>query len=127
MRMMKITGMEMLRFDEEAHDVGLAGHYEFDTDTIVVSYDSMITPPSSLEISLCDPSTRKDLKTKAVPGYEKDVYACDRTTVLSRDGRTEIPVSMVYRRDVMEERLASGTACPYSSLRRRVIWILRRS
>jgi oligopeptidase B len=99
MRMIEITGMEMLRFDEEAHDVGLAGHYEFDTDTIVVSYDSMITPPSSLEISLSDSSTRKILKTKAVPGYEKDLYACDRTTVLSRDGRTEIPVSMVYRKD----------------------------
>ena len=104
----EISGMELLRFDEEAHDVGLAGHYEFDTDTIVVSYDSMITPPSSLEISLSDSSTRKVLKTKAVPGYEKDLYACDRTTVLSRDGRTEIPVSMVYRKDVMEEHVASG-------------------
>ncbi|KAI2509322.1 Prolyl oligopeptidase [Fragilaria crotonensis] len=104
----EVTGMEMLRFEEEAHDVGLEGHYEFETDSIVVSYDSMITPPSSLEISLADSSTRRVLKTKAVPGYDKDIYACERTTVLARDGVTEIPVSMVYRKDLMEKHLASG-------------------
>ena len=104
----EVSGMEMLRFEEEAHDVGLTGHYEFDTDSIVVSYDSMTTPPSSLEISLADSSSRRVLKTKAVPGYDKDLYACERTTVLARDGVTEIPVSMVYRKDLMEKHLASG-------------------
>lgn len=104
----QVTGMEMLKFDEEAHDVGLHGHYEFDTDTIVVSYDSMITPPSSLEISLADSSSRKVLKTRAVPGYDKELYACVRTTVKSRDGTTEIPVSMVYRKDLVEENVAFG-------------------
>jgi oligopeptidase B len=103
-----ITGMELLTFDEEAHDVGLQGHYEFDTDRIVVSYESMITPPSSLEILLSDTSVRNVLKTKEVPGYDKNLYDCERTNVLSRDGKTEIPVSMVYRKDVLEQHLASG-------------------
>jgi oligopeptidase B len=103
-----VTGMELLTFDEEAHDVGLHGHYEFETDSIVVSYDSMITPPSSLEISLSDTSVRKVLKTREVPGYDKNLYDCERTTVLSRDGKTEIPVSMVYRKDALEQHLAMG-------------------
>ena len=97
----------MLKFDEEAHDVELHGHYEFDTDTIVVSYDSMITPPCSLEISLADSSTRKVLKAKAVPGYDKELYACVRTAVKSRDGTTETPVSMVYRKDLVQHSSAT--------------------
>jgi len=104
-----VDTMDVLTFDEEAHDVGLHSHAEFETDSIVVSYDSMITPPSSIKVSLSDPTgTRKVLKTKKVPGYQKELYGCDRTTVKSRDGKTDIPVSMVYRKDLMEEHLDSG-------------------
>ena len=100
--------MELLLFDEEAHDVGLSTHYEFETDKILLSYDSLITPLSSLEISMNNPSERKVLKTKNVPGYDKSLYGCDRLTVKSRDGTVDIPVSLVYRKDVMEEHLNTG-------------------
>jgi oligopeptidase B len=52
------------------------------------------------------------LKSKAVPGYNKDEYSCDRITVKSRDGTTEIPVSLVYRTDVMEQHLQDGIPIP---------------
>jgi oligopeptidase B len=99
----QVTKSERLEFPEEAHDVGLGEHYEFDVDKIVVGYTSLITPTQGLEISLNDPSSsRTVLKERAVPGYNKDLYGCERTTVKSRDGNTEIPVSLVYRKDVME-------------------------
>jgi oligopeptidase B len=104
----EVRKMELLVFDEEAHDVGLSTHYEFDTDSIVVSYDSLITPPCSLEISLSNPSERTVLKAKNVPGYDKSLYGCDRLTVKSRDGTVDIPVSIVYRTDLMEEHLKDG-------------------
>lgn len=104
--------LQRLSFEEAAHDVGLGGHYEFDTASIVVGYDSMVTPPSTIEISLDDPEkTRSVLKAKVVPGYQKDVYGCDRLEVLSRDGKTQIPISVVYRMDVME-KVQNGERVP---------------
>lgn len=96
--------LERLEFDEPAHDVGLSAQYEFDSDSIAVGYDSLVTPPQSIEISLDSPSEgRIVLKEKKVPGYQKDLYGCDRQHILSRDGKTQIPISVVYRKDVMEK------------------------
>lgn len=97
-----------LQFEEDAHDVGLGTHYEFDTSNILVSYDSLITPLSHIEIDLQDTSQRTVVKEKNVPNYDKAKYGCDRITVKSRDGTTEIPVSIVYRQDVMDEFKTSG-------------------
>jgi oligopeptidase B len=103
-----VTKFEMLTFPEEAYDVALGSHHEFEAEHVVVAYDSMVTPTQSLEIRVDDTSNRKVLKERQVPGYDKELFACDRTTVTSRDGKTEIPVSLVYRKDVMEEHVASG-------------------
>ena len=105
---------QMLTFEEEAHDVGLQGHSEFETDKIAVAYDSLITPLSSLEIPLNDPTAmpRKVLKEKVVPGYDKSEYACERVLVPSRDGKVKVPVLLTYRKDVMEQHKASGEPIP---------------
>ena len=103
-----VKGMERLQFAEEAYDVGLGAHYEFETDQLVVAYDSLVTPTQSLQIDLSDTSKRSVLKEKDVKGYAKEEYVCERTTVKSRDGETDIPVSIVYRKDTMEQHLADG-------------------
>jgi oligopeptidase B len=72
----------------------------------------LVTPTQSLDISLGNPSERRVLKERAVPGYDRSLYACERTTALSRDGSTEIPVSIVYRKDTMAEHEASGRPVP---------------
>ena len=103
--------MERLEFEEAAHDVGMAAQLEFDTQTIAVGYDSLVTPPQTIEISLSSPSeNRKVLKSKTVPGYDQETYGCDRLTVKSRDGKTDIPISVVYRKDVMEKVKAGDRA-----------------
>ena len=108
----KVTKFEALTFPEAAHDVGLSRHYEFDIDKIVVAYDSLITPLQHLEIPLADPAggERKVLKEKKVPGYQKELYGCDRFVVKSRDGKTDIPVNLVYRKDVMEKHTQQNQA-----------------
>ena len=103
-----VQSFEMLDFAEEAYDAGLGTNLEFDTNKVVVAYDSLVTPTQSLEIALDDTSQRTVLKERAVPGYNRMEYACDRITVQSRDGSTQIPVSLVYRKDVMEQNLQKG-------------------
>ena len=103
--------IKRLEFDETAYDVGLLSHFEADTKSVAVSYDSMVTPPSSIDISLDDDTQRTVLKSKVVPGYDKDLYGCDRLEVLSRDGKTQIPVSVVYRKETME-KVKAGERVP---------------
>ena len=103
--------IKRLEFDEAAYDVGLLAHYESDTKSVAVSYDSMLTPPSSLEISLDDDTERTILKSKVVPGYDKDLYGCDRLEVLSRDGKTQMPISVVYSKDTMK-KVKAGDRVP---------------
>eukprot|EP00429_Kryptoperidinium_foliaceum_P003637 CAMPEP_0176014262 /NCGR_PEP_ID=MMETSP0120_2-20121206/6731_1 /TAXON_ID=160619 /ORGANISM="Kryptoperidinium foliaceum, Strain CCMP 1326" /LENGTH=720 /DNA_ID=CAMNT_0017347195 /DNA_START=179 /DNA_END=2338 /DNA_ORIENTATION=- len=104
--------LERLGFDEPAHDVGMTTQYEFDTKSIAVSYDSLVTPLQTIEIPLSGSSeNRKVLKAKEVPGYEKELYGCDRLHVRSRDGKTDIPISVVYRKDVMD-KVKAGERVP---------------
>lgn len=105
--------IQRLEFEEAAHDVGLGAQYEFGATSIAVGYDSLVTPPQTIEISLDAPDTdRIILKTKEVPGYQKDLYGCDRLEVLSRDGKTMIPISVVYRKDVMSKVTENGERVP---------------
>lgn len=108
-----VTSMTRLEFDEDAYDVGIGGVRDPCLPYVVISYDSLITPPSHIAVPLSRPvdlSVRKVLKVKNVPGYSKDMYAYERTTVKSRDGKTEIPVSLLYHGDVLTDR--SGTIHP---------------
>eukprot|EP00532_Pseudo-nitzschia_australis_P000037 CAMPEP_0168204060 /NCGR_PEP_ID=MMETSP0139_2-20121125/25194_1 /TAXON_ID=44445 /ORGANISM="Pseudo-nitzschia australis, Strain 10249 10 AB" /LENGTH=770 /DNA_ID=CAMNT_0008129969 /DNA_START=273 /DNA_END=2585 /DNA_ORIENTATION=- len=103
-----------LKFDEDAFDVGLGANLDCTSDSVVVAYDSLVTPLSYIRIPLdapTDPEARTILKEQEVPGYDKAQYACERITVASRDGETEIPVSIVYRSDVME-KVKNGETVP---------------
>ena len=44
--------------------------YEFDTNTIVLFYDSLITPLQHIEMELADTSKRTVIKKRNVRGYE---------------------------------------------------------
>jgi len=103
--------MKRLEFDESAYDVGLLAHYEANTKSVAVAYDSMVTPTSSIEISLNDDTQRVVLKSKVVPNYDKSLYGCDRLEVLSRDGQTQIPISIVYKKETME-KVKAGDRVP---------------
>lgn len=98
----EVTSFTPLAFSEDAYDAGLGPNYVYDTDQVLVTYDSLVTPPQTMRIPLDDIESvdaRTILKRKSVPGYDPSLYACERTWVTARDGTTQIPVSMVYRKD----------------------------
>jgi oligopeptidase B len=99
-----IESVERLEFLEAAHHVSLETPYDYHgTETIVVSYQSLVTPPQSMEISLDHPFHSTILKELNVPGYDPTLYGCDRIEVPSRDGYTRIPISIVYRKDTLKQ------------------------
>jgi len=111
----RVRKSTQLTFEEDAYDVGVGVNYNYDSERLALYYDSQTTPLQSLEISMGAPNdaeVRNVRKAKNVPGYVKAEYDCQRVTVTSRDGTTEIPVSFVYRRDVMDRHLESGETVP---------------
>ena len=87
-----------IAFDEEAYSLGLAGGYEFDTDTLRFTYSSMTTPEHVYDY---DMRTRERVvrKVQEVPsGHDPADYVTRRIMAPSHDGEA-VPVSVLHRRD----------------------------
>ena len=122
----EVTSFSMLEFPEKAFDVDQGSNYEYETDRVAIAYDSLVTPTQILEVNLSDPSDRVVLKQKEVPGYEPSLYECERVHVTARDGKTAIPVSLVFRKDTIDNHRSSGKPVPlllYGTLKSRVFQI----
>ena len=89
-----------VEFEDSAYTVGL-GSNEYDIDKVRISYESMLTPPSVYDMSLKDVTKRTLVRETKIPGYNKDLYVTGRFDVLSRDGKAQIPVDYIARKDVM--------------------------
>ena len=87
-----------IAFAEEAYSLGLAGGYEFDTDTLRFTYSSMTTPVHVFDY---DMRTRERVvrKVQEVPsGHDPAHYVTRRIMAASHDGEA-VPVSVLHRRD----------------------------
>ena len=93
------TGAEhAIAFEEEAYSLGLAGGYEFDTDTLRFTYSSMTTPEHVYDY---DMRTRERVvrKVQEVPsGHDPADYVTRRIMAASHDGEL-VPVSVLHRKD----------------------------
>jgi oligopeptidase B len=104
-----VDKIERLEFDEPAHYVCLEStnnnnnkpYQNFGSDTVIVSYQSLVTPPQSIKVQLSNPRQRMIVREQAVVGYDKKLYGCHQARIPSRDGRALIPVSLVYRKQDM--------------------------
>ena len=87
-----------IAFDEEAYSLGLAGGYEFDTDTLRFTYSSMTTPEHVYDY---DMRTRQRVvrKVQEVPsGHDPADYVTRRIMAPSHDGEA-VPISVLHHRD----------------------------
>ena len=88
----------IIAFDEEAYALGLAGGYEFDTDTLRFTYSSMTTPA---EVFDYDMRTRERVlrKVQEVPsGHDPAHYVTRRLMATSHDGE-QVPVSVLHHKN----------------------------
>lgn len=90
--------IEPITFPESTYSAGFGGSPEWVPDTLRVGYESMVTPNTVYDY---DVTTRKldVLKVQEIPsGFDPSLYKVERLQVEARDG-TQIPVSIVYRKD----------------------------
>jgi len=85
-------------FPEASYAAGLGPVAEFDTDTIRIDYESMVTPDTDYAYSI-ESGALTTLKVQQIPsGYDASQYVTERLEIEARDG-TMVPVSLVHRAD----------------------------
>lgn len=83
---------------EPVYEVGLGTNAEFSQKHVRLGYSSLVTPPTVYDYDV-EGDTLAVRKEQEIPsGYDKNQYASERLMVTARDG-TEVPVSIVYRKD----------------------------
>jgi oligopeptidase B len=96
----KIGTPHALNFPEPVYTTYVYTNLEFNTDKALISYESMVTPPSVLELDL-NTLEPKTLKRKSVPNYNPDDYSSERLWATTTDG-TKVPVSILYKKGLVK-------------------------
>ncbi|HEX2833854.1 MAG TPA: S9 family peptidase [Thermoanaerobaculia bacterium] len=86
-------------FPEPAYALFANANPEFETNILRYTYQSFITPPSTYDY---DMDTREQTllkRTEVVGGHDPSLFKVERIFVRADDG-ADVPVSIVYRRDL---------------------------
>jgi oligopeptidase B len=86
-------------FGEEVYMVSPAENVEMDTHVLRFSYQSLTTPNSTYDYDMRTRERTLLKRTEVLGGYDPAEYHSERFFTTARDG-TNVPVSLVYRRDL---------------------------
>jgi len=89
-----------LPFSDPTYTAYIGINLEFDTDILRYGYTSLTQPGSTYEYNMKEKTTQL-LKQQEVLGgtFSPENYISERIWADSRDGKTKIPVSLVYHKD----------------------------
>jgi oligopeptidase B len=93
----KDTTTRLLTFPESLYTAGPYSNLQYATHHALISYESMVTPASVLELDLRTLQTTM-LKRNDVPNYNPDLYSSERLWASAPDG-VKVPLSVVYKKD----------------------------
>lgn len=97
----KDVGLTEVKFHEELFSVGLAGNPEWGQPTLRLAFTSFVTPTAIFDHVVAT-GERRMLKQQPVLGhYDPALFEQRREWATANDG-TRIPISLVYRRDLVE-------------------------
>jgi oligopeptidase B len=111
---LKTNKRHRVEFPEPVYAAGLNNNREFKTTVLRYGYQSLVTPSSVFDY---DMNTRKAtlMKQTEVPGgFDKANYKSERLFATASDG-TQIPMSVVYRRNVKRDGSAPMLLYGYGS------------
>jgi oligopeptidase B len=103
-----------IEFPEPSFSASLGMNPEFDTDSIQLSYTSLVTPPTIFRYNLAT-KQREVLKQTEVPGgFDAANYASERIEATAPDG-VKVPISLVYRKGLVKDGRAPLFLYSYGS------------
>jgi oligopeptidase B len=111
---MKDKASHRISTPEPDYSLYLNVNADFNTSTLRIGYQSMVTPFSIFDYDM-NTRQRKLLKQQDVlGGYDAKQYVAERINAVARDG-TKVPVSVVRRRDVKLDGKAPMLLYAYGS------------
>lgn len=90
-----------LPFDEALFSVGVGGNPSWEQPTLRLGYSSFVTPATVYDVVVATGERRLRKRQPVLGGYDPTRYAQRREWAVADDG-TRIPVSLVYRPDLVE-------------------------
>jgi len=100
--------------DEPAYALGMQGSYEFATDTLRYTYNSMARPTETWDYDMAS-RERTLRKTQEIPsGHNPDDYVVERMEAPHADGAM-VPISILRRRDTATDGSAPVLLYGYGS------------
>ncbi len=109
-----LAASHRIEFTEPAYNASLGANPEFVTNHVRFQYESFVTPRSVFDYDL---PTRQRILRKQQPvlgGYDSTQYASERLHATASDG-TQVPISLVYRRDTLRDASAPLLLYGYGS------------
>jgi oligopeptidase B len=103
-----------IEFPEAAYSVDFGANAEYDTTSLRLVYESMVTPTTVYDYDLNNRRLDRR-KVREIPsGYDPALYETRRVMVTARDG-VEIPASIVYHRKTPLDGSAPGYLYGYGA------------
>ena len=92
----ELSDEHVIDFKEEAYELNIIAGYEFDTNTLRLSYTSMTTPTQIFDYEMS--THRRELKKEQeVPsGHSPDEYITRRLFATTND-KQQVPISILYK------------------------------
>ncbi len=97
----------------EPHSIGFAGNRTYDTDTLRVAVESMVTPGRILDVGVRT-GEQTLVKQQPTPNVDLDAYVADRIWAIAGDG-TKVPVDVVRHVDTPLDGSAACLLYGYGS------------
>ncbi len=94
------TGKEsVISFSEPAYMTDLGDNYEYRTDTLRVTYESLTTPDSVYDVDLKTGAKTLVKRREVLGGFKPEDYVSARLWFAARDGEM-VPEDIVYRKGI---------------------------
>lgn len=87
-----------IAFPEATYSAGLGTNSEYDTATLRLGYNSLVTPGTVYDYDLRERGLTVRKVQQIPSGYDASRYRSERLMATARDG-VQVPVSLVYRAD----------------------------
>jgi oligopeptidase B len=101
-------------FPEPVYSVMGAQNAEFDSKLFRYSYQSLVTPLSTLDYDMERRESKLLKETEVLGGYDRTRYDSQRIWATAQDG-AKVPMSLVYRKGLPREGKAPGYLYGYGS------------
>lgn len=107
-------GVTEIDFEDEIYSVQPARDADFDTDIVLLTYETMVTPSRVFEWNVETDQRRLLRETAVLGGVDLEDYVQKRVWATAPDG-IKVPMSLVYRKDTPIDGTAPAYLTGYGS------------